>query len=483
MGNLKPIGSEKLQGMDKINRIMEIARYKENKPTPINETSSNEYSKVLPDGNKYEIVKEKNGYVIKKQISENVSDYVEPMKNRKYYSSYSQALKRLNLIIKEVNSLTGNKKNVSLFNESELDEKETKYYLKLDTKEQADPNVAPAPAPAPAPVPAPSPSEEPPVEEPPVEEPMDTEDVPEPDTEGEDKPEEKVTFKTIQKLTGKLGQKLRVLSSDEEQEMSSNDVKYVINSILSALDLDKLEDEDKEQIMSKFESEDLGNEDNVDNNVEDMGDEEVSVEEPQPPSEEPAPEEMGEETEDVEKKLMDVFSEDENFEDDRFYRFLKNSGHKEYGDDEDDILTKPKPVTRPDIDIDPDFDPFKNPDPKDDPEARMRSRRNRHNYKMFDDEMESDSLFSESKVDSILKKYFKLDEKEKKMLQEQKQPNKKELIKKIKQLSENIVQEVAVTKLLTENKNTKLLGKTNKNNIVVKVGNKEVKISPDGNTI
>jgi hypothetical protein len=92
-------------------------------------------------------------------------------------------------------------------------------------------------------------------------------------------------------------------------------------------------------------------------------------------------------------------------------------------------------------------------------------------------------LFSESKVDSILKKYFKIDEKEKKMLQEQKQPNKKELIKKIKQLSENIVQEVAVTKLLTENKNTKLLGKTNKNNIVVRVGNKEVKISPDGNTI
>ena len=30
MGNLKPIGSEKLQGMDKINRIIEISRYNEN---------------------------------------------------------------------------------------------------------------------------------------------------------------------------------------------------------------------------------------------------------------------------------------------------------------------------------------------------------------------------------------------------------------------------------------------------------------------
>ena len=38
MGNhLKPIGSEKLEGMEKIQRIMEITRYKENTPTPINE--------------------------------------------------------------------------------------------------------------------------------------------------------------------------------------------------------------------------------------------------------------------------------------------------------------------------------------------------------------------------------------------------------------------------------------------------------------
>ena len=32
MGGLKPIGSEKLEGMDKIKRIMEIARYNENIP-------------------------------------------------------------------------------------------------------------------------------------------------------------------------------------------------------------------------------------------------------------------------------------------------------------------------------------------------------------------------------------------------------------------------------------------------------------------
>jgi hypothetical protein len=73
---------------------------------------------------------------------------------------------------------------------------------------------------------------------------------PEVDGKGE---EDVVTFKTIQKLTGKLAQKIRSFTTDEENEMSSQDVKYVINSILSALDLDLLEPEDAEEIMSKFE--------------------------------------------------------------------------------------------------------------------------------------------------------------------------------------------------------------------------------------
>ena len=112
MGNLKPIGSEKLQGMDKIKRMIEISRYNENIPQPINEDKSNEFKKVLSDGNTYNIVKEKNGYVIKKGINESTQEYLDPMKNRKYYSSYSQALKRLNLIIKEVNVSEGYTKNL-----------------------------------------------------------------------------------------------------------------------------------------------------------------------------------------------------------------------------------------------------------------------------------------------------------------------------------------------------------------------------------
>jgi len=105
MADLKPIGSEKLTGQDKIKRIMEIARFKENIPNTLNETSRSEYGINLADGMSYEIVKERQGYIIKKVVTEGTTEYIEPMKNRKYYSSYSQALKRLNLFAGEINRL------------------------------------------------------------------------------------------------------------------------------------------------------------------------------------------------------------------------------------------------------------------------------------------------------------------------------------------------------------------------------------------
>jgi hypothetical protein len=73
--------------------------------------------------------------------------------------------------------------------------------------------------------------------------------------------EETVTFRTIQKLTGKLTQKIRTL--DNQEGMTSEDVKYVINMVLSSLDLKSLSEEDKEDILAKFEedSEDLGGDD------------------------------------------------------------------------------------------------------------------------------------------------------------------------------------------------------------------------------
>ena len=279
MSNLKPIGSEKLTGDDKIKRIMEIARFKEIIPQTINENAKSEYSISLADGNKYEIVKERQGYIIKKTISESETDYLEPMKNRKYYSSYSQAFKRLNLVAGELNRLNENEEGVSLYGEQK------RFTLKTPKPAPAPEMEAPmAPPAAPPAVPSP---ELPPS---PIEggedmgmedmgmEDMGMEDMGVEDTETDVEIEEPsgdegdtVTFKTIQKLTGKLTQKIRTL--DSQEGMTSEDIKYVINMVLSSLELSSLSEEDKEDIMSKFEedeTEDFGQEDDMDG--EDMTD-------------------------------------------------------------------------------------------------------------------------------------------------------------------------------------------------------------------
>jgi hypothetical protein len=278
MADLKPIGSEKLTGQDKLNRIMEIARFKEVTPKTINETAKSEYSVPLADGNNYEIVKERQGYIIKKTISESETDYIDPMKNRKYYSSYSQAFKRLNLLAGELNRLNENEEGISLYGEQK------KFTLKTPKPAPAPEAEAPmAPPAAPPSVPAPElpPSpmgdmgdmgdEEMPMDDMGGEE-MGAEEIDvDVDVDTEEGSEEQVTFKTIQKLTGKLTQKIRTL--DTEEGMTSEDIKYVINMVLSAVDLTSLSEEDKEDIMAKFEedeTEDFGQEDDMDG--EDMTD-------------------------------------------------------------------------------------------------------------------------------------------------------------------------------------------------------------------
>jgi hypothetical protein len=274
MSGLKPIGSEKLTGQDKINRIMEIARFNETIPQVINETAKSEYAISLADGNSYQIVKERQGYIIKKTISESETDYVEPMKNRKYYSSYSQAFKRLNLLAGELNRVNENEEGVSLYGEQK------KFTLKTPkpaAPEAEVPAVPAAPPAVPSPELPPSPmdgGEDMGMDDMGMESP-EGDDI-EMDTEVEVTPEEggdedQVTFKSIQKLTGKLTQKIRTLESQEG--MTSEDIKYVINMVLSSFDLNSLSEEDREDILDKFEedeTENFGQEDDMDG--EDMTD-------------------------------------------------------------------------------------------------------------------------------------------------------------------------------------------------------------------
>ena len=84
-----------------------------------------------------------------------------------------------------------------------------------------------------------------------------------------------------------------------------------------------------------------------------------------------------------------------------------------------------------------------------------------------------EGIFSESKVENVLKKYFKLDESEKKSTE-------KNIVTKIKNISESVSQEVASRKFLKENPKAKLLGKTPSKNLVFESNNKKFVISPKG---
>jgi hypothetical protein len=429
MSNLKPIGSEKLTGQDKINRIMEIARFNEVAPKSINENATSEYSISLADGNNYQIVRERQGYIIKKTISESETDYIEPMKNRKYYSSYSQAFKRLNLVAGELNRLNENEEGVSLYGEQKR--------FTLKTPKAAAPEM---PAGPPAELPAAPPSVPSP-ELPPSPmggEEMGMDDMPMDDMGGEDMGvedidvdvdvdaeeggnDEQVTFKTIQKLTGKLTQKIRTL--DTEEGMTSEDIKYVINMVLSALDLTSLSEEDMEDIMSKFEedeTEDYGQEDDMDG--EDMTDDS--------------------EVEDIQAD-MDVPVE----------------GY-ELGEDYED--------SRYSEDYDEDYD-----------SKRVKGYSN--NGAIFD------SIFGESQVDKVISKYFEVSKseiREQKERQVQKQVQKRTIVKTIMEsvtkMTETIEQELAAEKFVKENINSKIIGVTNKKNLVFETKSGQVKITPNG---
>jgi hypothetical protein len=410
MGDLKPIGSEKLQGQDKLRRIMEIARFNETIPTTINETSKTEFNRTLSDGNNYEIVKERQGYIIKKTISESETDYIEPMKNRKYYSSYSQALKRLNLVAGELNRLNENEEGTSMFGEQK------RFTLKTPKPapapiEAAAPPMAPPPVPAPELPASPIGGEE-------MDLGIDSEEMgPEGDIDmdidasmevgGSD---ETVTFKSIQKLTGKLTQKIRTLESQEG--MTSEDIKYVINMVLSSFDLNELSEEDREDILSKFEdeTEDLGGDD--------MGGEDLTDDS---------------EIEDIQAD-MDIPMEGE----------MEEGGYYENEDMEEEDMD-------------------------------------------YGNGAIIDSIFGESKIDKVISKYFEITKKE--IMESREKVAKKKVAKisevrkqmsEVIKLSETIEQELSSQKFLNENFSAKIIGKTNKQNLVFENKGKQVKITPEG---
>ena len=443
MADLRPIGSEKLEGTDKLRRIMEIATYRETPKTELNNLSTTNYTIQLSDGNFYGIVKERLGYIIKTGINESNMDYSDPMKNRKYYRSYSEAMKKLNLIVAETNRNTGNEYEIPLIGE----QPEVKKKFVLKTAKKAEPTPSPdmpapdmsAPAPetptpdmsspapetptpdmgAPAPdmggeadmgAPAPDMGGEAMPEEP--EMPMAPGDAPMLDTENgleDDEEGGSSNLKLIQKLTGKLSQKLRMF--DKDKGLDSQDIKYVINSIVSAIDLNKLDDDDREDIVDKIEGFD----------------------------------EYGKEGEG-----------ELNFGEEDF----------DFGGDEmptDEMPTDEMPT-----------DDMGTPEPE-----------TKEGYQSV-----MDSIFGESQVEKVLSGYFNIKNEEKPVLENK---NKVDLLKsKINKINQkNDIQEYSISEsqkktgliLIEDYTNCTFIGKTNKNNLVFKINGKEVKVTPNGRTI
>ena len=99
----------------------------------------------------------------------------------------------------------------------------------------------------------------------------------------------------------------------------------------------------------------------------------------------------------------------------------------------------------------------------------------------------SAEIFSESKVDKILSRYFQESPNEKRLNEErgvrkfvEKKTHKVKQMKEVKRLSESIDQEVTSEKFITRYSKAELIGKTNKRNLVFEVNGKQFKITPDG---
>jgi len=475
--------------------MIEISRYNENFPKSVNETKSTEYSISLADGNLYKIEKERQGYIIKMAINESDSNYIDPMKGRKYYSSYSQALKRLNLMVREINVLHENEEGISL-----IGEQKKKFILKTKKKSQPtdlgtptppDLGVPPPPADLGVPPPPADLGTPPPPADlgtpPPLDmggdmgaPPLDMEGdmgapppdmggdigapppdmggdigapppdmggdmgAPPPDMGGEElddeKPKEKKVseIKRIQILVGKLAQKIR--SYEEESDLSNKEVKYIINSILSAIDVDVLDEDDIEQIIGKLEG--VDDEEGEDEEDDSFGDEDTET----PPEVMPEPPQEPEMAEGYDN-IGDAYED--------FMGGAYTSSASEQLEDYD-------------------------------PEDYHLKRRNRRIYNPTPERF-THGTFAESSADKVLSKYFIISEDEKNQYELDRERKSNKVYQNNKQniirLSESTHQLDSALEYIKENPRVKLIGLSTKGNLIFKEGINEVKVTKFGKLI
>lgn len=110
---MKPIGSEKITNLDdKLSRIRQIAGITSYSEKTVNENTNNSstilFESKTSNGVEYAIVQEENHIYLKKKINEKY-EYISGVENLREFSfkTYTEALKYLNLMHKDINESTG----------------------------------------------------------------------------------------------------------------------------------------------------------------------------------------------------------------------------------------------------------------------------------------------------------------------------------------------------------------------------------------
>ena len=235
MDSIRAVGSELLQGQEKHNRLIELMGIKKTVNESKKSVNSEDYIIHAADGKSYGIFRENKNFFVKyanKHTEDaNEFEYIGGLvrKTKELHESYSEAFKRLNVMISDINQKYGVKNAKSLF------EADKQYMLQPETPTSEAPTSAPT-TDAGVPAPAPDASTE-----------MPAPDTTQPSAEGD----ENDPVKMVQSLTGKLGQALRD-NMQNEQVSNEQMIKYVLNSVISAVDLNKLTPEDKEALNNKI---------------------------------------------------------------------------------------------------------------------------------------------------------------------------------------------------------------------------------------
>lgn len=233
MDSIRAVGSELLQGKEKHERLIELMGIKKSINESKKSVKNDDYIIHAADGKSYGIFRENKNFFVKyaNKHTENPNDfeYIGGLvkKTKELHESYSDAFKRLNIMISDINQKYGVKNAKSLF------EADKQYMLQPDNTTSEAPSSTPTTDVAPSP--------ETPIDSKPVDA--------SPAVGGE--ADENDPVKMIQSLTGSLGQTLRDNMQNEEV-VNNQMIKYVLNSIISAVDLNKLTPEDKEALNNKI---------------------------------------------------------------------------------------------------------------------------------------------------------------------------------------------------------------------------------------